>query len=89
MGLGGGGCLWCLPRQPDPSRVCSKATFFSSLQKINAASVGAEKNKQINPPFPVVLELEARHYIMLGALGSHVCVHQGVRQFGPLQCEAA
>lgn len=88
MGLGGAGSLWCLPRQPDPS---SKATFFSSLQKINAASVGAgKKNTHTQkPPFPVVLELEARHDIMLGALGSQVCVHQEVRQFGPLQCEAA
>lgn len=32
MGLGGAASLWCLPRQPDPSRACSKATFFSSLQ---------------------------------------------------------
>lgn len=57
---------------------------------INAASVGARKKTHTQkPPFPVVLELEARHYIMLGALGSQVCVHQEVRQFGPLQCEAA
>lgn len=48
-----------------------------------------KKTHTQKPPFPVVLELEARHYIMLGALGSQVCVHQEVRQFGPLQCEAA
>lgn len=64
-------------------------TFFSSLQKINAASVGVEKKQTQKPPFPLVLELEARHCIMLGALGSQVCGHQEVRQFGPPQCEAA
>lgn len=51
--------------------------------------VWGRKKQTQKPPFPVVLELEARHYIMLGALGSQVCVHQEVRQFGPLQCGAA
>lgn len=44
--------------------------------------VWGRKNKQAQkPPSPVVLELEARRYIILGALGSPVWVHQDERQF--------